>query len=69
MSNRRGRCAIGFLCSARQIAATVDDELLRLSRTELIVVPLDGDAIARLIESPADFDDAIARHVLDAALR
>jgi hypothetical protein len=49
--NRKGRCSVGFLISWNGFADTVTKEMLRGSREESLVVPLDGAQIRRAVET------------------
>jgi hypothetical protein len=69
MANRHGQCELGFLCASGKIANTIDLDILRLSRTDKIIVPLDGQAISELFEDPEDLDDNLEEHVRRAMLR
>ncbi len=69
MSNRHGQCQLGFLCASGKIATTVDTDILRLSRTDKTIVPLDGAAIATLLADPQHLDDNVEKHVARAMLR
>ena len=45
IANRKGRCRLGFLISWNGFADTFTQEMLRGSREEILVVPLDGRAL------------------------
>jgi hypothetical protein len=49
IENRSNRCSLGFLISWNGFAETVTKEMLRGSREETLVVPLDGDAIRKAV--------------------
>jgi hypothetical protein len=68
MENRNGLCHLGFLASAQTIASTVTTHALRYSRTDLLVVPLDGSAFRRLLESRSDLDGALEDLAIKAAM-
>lgn len=51
MENRAGRCSLGFLVCVDEFAETVTKEMLRSSKTELLIVPIDGDKLQQLVES------------------
>jgi len=51
IENRFGRCKLGFLVCVEKFAGTVTKEMLRSSRSDLLVVPIDGDALAQLVEA------------------
>jgi hypothetical protein len=54
---------------AAQIATTVDTDILRLSRTDKTIVPLDGAAIAALLAEPERLDDNVEKPAARAMLR
>jgi hypothetical protein len=47
--NRRGRCSLGFLVSWNGFAETFKIEILRGSRENIIIIPLDGEQIRRSV--------------------
>ncbi len=47
--NRRKRCSLCFLISWNGFAGTIEKELLRSSRTDLVVVPLTGKDIRKAV--------------------
>jgi hypothetical protein len=49
VENRKSRCSLGFLISWNGFADTVTKEMLRGSREQALVIPLDGDDIKRAI--------------------
>ncbi|MEQ1500822.1 MAG: response regulator [Myxococcota bacterium] len=49
MQNRRGRCRLGFAVSMNGFARTVEEDLLRTSRTDALVVLVTGDDLDRWI--------------------
>jgi len=49
--SRRGRCKLGFLVSWNGFAETVTKEMLRGSREEPLVVPVDGDRIREAVRA------------------
>ena len=51
IENRSNRCSLGFLISWNGFAETVNREMLRGSREETLVIPIDGESIKRAIES------------------
>ena len=69
MRNRRGQCHLGFLCSMRRIAGTVETHLLRSSRESRIIVLLDGQELQGLVQNIEQIDDRIERLVLGAVLQ
>jgi DNA-binding NarL/FixJ family response regulator len=51
IENRSERCTLGFLVSTGKISGTVEKELLRSSRSEILVVPIDGEKLSQLVQS------------------
>ena len=51
MANRYGRCKLGFLVCTEEFAETVTLEGLRSSQGELVIVPINGEALLRLVAS------------------
>lgn len=49
--NRHGRCKLGFLICTEKFAETLEKELLRTSQSEVVVVPIDGEGLKRLVKS------------------
>ena len=67
IANRKGRCKLGFLCSASTISSDAHREILRGSQsTDVLIVTLDGDTIAALIEHPHDIDEQIEQRITKA---
>jgi CheY-like chemotaxis protein len=52
MRNRLGRCKLGLLICTGSVATTVDKEMLRSSKEDLLVVPIDGKDLRQLVYSP-----------------
>jgi len=51
IENRAGRCRLGFLVCVEEFAETVTKEMLRSSKTDLLVVPIDDERLKQLVES------------------
>jgi DNA-binding NarL/FixJ family response regulator len=51
MENRYGRCKLGFLVCTEVFAQTIEKEMLRSSKTDLLVVPVNGRALQELVDS------------------
>jgi hypothetical protein len=51
VSNRSGRCEIGFLISWNGFAETITTEMLRGSRERNLIVPIDGNSIRNAVKS------------------
>lgn len=51
IENRYGRCKLGFLVCTTNFAETIEREMLRSSKTDLLVVPINGDDLRQLVES------------------
>lgn len=66
IENRRERCRLGFLVCTERFAGTVNKELLRSSRTGILVVPIDGSDLHLLVNS--ENRSQLLRHFVDRAL-
>lgn len=51
IENRYGRCKLGFLVCTTDFTKTLEKEMLRSSKTGLLVVPINGDDLRQLVES------------------
>jgi FixJ family two-component response regulator len=51
IENRAGRCKLGFLICTERFAETVEKEMLRSSKSNLLIVPIDGDDLRKLVEA------------------
>lgn len=51
MRNRVRQCTLGFLVCTEEFADTIDKEMLRGSRGDLLVVPINGERLRQLVES------------------
>lgn len=51
IENRAGRCQLGFLICTENFADTVTKEMLRSSKNDLLVVPIDGEKLLQLVQS------------------
>jgi ActR/RegA family two-component response regulator len=51
MENRVSRCKLGFLICTETFAETVTREMLRSSKDDLLVVPIDGEGLKQLVEN------------------
>ena len=56
IENRSNRCSLGFLISWNGFAETVTQEMLRGSREETLIVPLEGDAIRKAVREGSFLD-------------
>jgi len=60
MANRKGRCNLGFLCSASSISDPAKTEILRGSQSsDLVIVPLDLTDLRVLVEDAEHLDQRI----------
>jgi DNA-binding NarL/FixJ family response regulator len=66
MENRVGRAELGFLVCTAEFAETIEKEMLRSSKTSLLVVPINGEALRRLVE--AENRSELLRSFVDQAL-
>jgi len=51
IENRTGRCRLGFLICVDEFAETITKEMLRSSKSDLLVVPIDGAKLEQLVRS------------------
>ena len=59
IENRKSRCSLGFLISWNGFAETVTKEMLRGSREEALIIPLDGNDIKKAV-SDKQFESVLA---------
>lgn len=51
IENHAGRCRLGFLICVEEFADTITKEMLRSSKSDLLIVPIDGSKLDRLVRS------------------
>jgi DNA-binding NarL/FixJ family response regulator len=51
MQNRFGRCKLGFLVCVENFASTLEKELLRSTKTNDLIVLINGGALRKMVES------------------
>jgi ActR/RegA family two-component response regulator/Holliday junction resolvase-like predicted endonuclease len=51
IENRAGRCRLGFLIIVEEFAETVTKEMLRSSKADLLIVPIDGEKLLQLAQN------------------
>ena len=66
IENRRERCRLGFLVCTESFAETVNKELLRSSRSGVVVAPIDGGDLRHLVDS--ENRSQLLRRFVDRAL-
>ncbi len=66
IENRYGRCTLGFMVCTTDFAETLEREMLRSSKTDLLVVPINGDDLRQLVE--AKNRSQLLRSFVDRAL-
>lgn len=66
MENRVGRAELGFLVCTAEFAETIENEMLRSSKTSLLVVPINGEGLRQLVE--AGNRSVLLRSFVDQAL-
>jgi YesN/AraC family two-component response regulator len=66
IENRYGRCKLGFLICTAEFAETIEREMLRSSKTDLLVVPINGDDLRQLVEAKSR--SQLLRSFVDRAL-
>lgn len=49
--NRYGRCRLGFLVCTEKFAETLEKEMMRYSKTDLLVVSINGEQLKHLVEA------------------
>ena len=59
IENRFGRCHLGFLICVDRFADTLTKEMLRSSKGDLLVVPIDGNQLLQLVDSENRNQDLI----------
>jgi hypothetical protein len=65
IGNRSKRCSLGFLISWNGFAGTIYKEMLRGSREEILVVPIDGKAIRSAVKN-GNFEQVLTKAWDDA---
>ena len=70
MTNRKGRCKLGFLCSASTISSDAKAEILRGSQSsDMVYACIDLEDLRGLLGEPAELDEGIQniiRRAIDA---
>jgi ActR/RegA family two-component response regulator len=66
MANRHGRCKLGFLVCTGRFTSTFGRERLRSSKTDYLIVPIDGGVLRKLVGS--DQRDRLLRRSVERAL-
>lgn len=67
MANRKGRCTLGFLCSATNISDNAKSEILRGSQSaDHVIVQLDGTQIQMLIDDAVHIDERMEKLITEA---
>lgn len=66
MENRYGRCKLGFLVCTERFARTVKTEILRSSKTEYLIVQIDGRDLQNLVET--DDRSSLLRKYIERAI-
>ena len=67
MENRAGRCKLGFLVCTEDFAVTVEKEMLRSSKFDSLVVPINGAQLRELVEAGRERSQRL-RELVDRAL-
>ena len=67
MKNRGRHCRLGFLICTDVFADTIKKEMLRESQSDILVVPIDGDDLRKLIES-IDRSELMKKYVEQATM-
>ncbi len=60
MANRKGRCKLGFLCSASTISSNAQTEILRGTQAaDAVIVPIDRSTLETLIAHPDELTSRV----------
>jgi hypothetical protein len=68
MGNRRGRCKLGFACARGEVSKAADLEIIGLRRADVVIVPLGGDDLQRLLDDADRLDERLAEMVIVATM-
>lgn len=68
MSNRRGRCKLGFACARGNVSKAADLEIIGLRRAEVVIVPIGGEQLQGLLDDADRLDECLAEMVIAATM-
>jgi hypothetical protein len=68
MGNRRGRCKLGFACARGGVSKAANLEIIGLRRADVVIVPLGGDDLQRLLDDADRLDERLAEMVIAATM-
>lgn len=68
MGNRRGRCKLGFACARGNLSKAAELEIIGLRRADVVIVPIDGDALQQLLNDAERLDERLAEMVIAATI-
>lgn len=68
MGNRRGRCKLGFACARGDVSKAADLEIIGLRRADVVIVPMGGEDLQRLLDDADRLDERLAEMVIAATI-
>lgn len=68
MGNRRGRCKLGFACARGDVSKAADLEVIGLRRADVVIVPMGGEQLQRLLDDADRLDERLAEMVIAATM-
>jgi hypothetical protein len=68
MGNRRGRCKLGFACARGHVSKAADLEIIGLRRADVVIVPMGGEDLQRLLDDADRLDERLAEMVIAATM-
>lgn len=68
MGNRRGRCKLGFACARGDVSKAADLEIIGLRRADVVIVPIGGEDLQRLLDDADRLDERLAEMVIAATM-
>ena len=68
MGNRRGRCKLGFACARGEVSKAADLEIIGLRRADVVIVPMGGEQLQRLLDDADRLDERLAEMVIAATI-
>jgi hypothetical protein len=68
MRNRRDRCKLGFACARGDVSKAANLEIVGLRRADLVIVPVGGEDLQRLLADADRLDERLAEMVIAATI-
>lgn len=68
MGNRRGRCKLGFACARGDVSKAADLEIIGLRHADVVIVPMGGEQLQRLLDDADRLDERLAEMVIAATM-